>query len=440
MPSFTTTKMSGSEGKFPPGVFPIIELTPEMMLHIIGMVEEVDIDDVRNSDKRPTGQRTLISLSMTSKFFRERLAPRIFRTIVLLKRSEICNPDVSQFYAEIAQRNAFHNCDKFLKGFSYPPFWRSNSSLPGVLTITLADLMCNGKSRLRRLHIEGDSNTAMALHDNMERNRRQLVNLEEITIGLEMSFLLKYTLNVKPVSKKPYGGSLRPQNYIFRFRDFFARCRELPKLRTMELTVADLERSHGMAQINVPAIGLETFFGPDQSDCELIQMGFILKTIRTQPSLVEVHIPKIEDICIETLNDRNNLPCGEKYSNMLPASFIAIRAPLVKRVHVGRFSVVEIERNRAGSITLWQTLTLAPSKPRPSQDWRSICWHDRWDDWKEPIINMPMQNWAIWKTNLPLKVVHGDEEDRAAWIEEDAQGTAKFVVVDAACTRIDRID
>ncbi|KAK7543416.1 hypothetical protein JOL62DRAFT_616615 [Phyllosticta paracitricarpa] len=156
----------------------------------------------------------------------------------------------------------------------------------------------------------------MALHDNMERNMRQLINLEEMTIGLGMSFLLKHTPNVIRVSNKPYGGSLRPENYLFRFWDFFARCRELPMLRTMELTIANLEQSRRMAQINVPAMGLENLsisrssvrqpFGPNQSDCELIQMGCILKTIRTRPSLVKVHIPKIDDICIETLNDRNN--------------------------------------------------------------------------------------------------------------------------------------
>ncbi|KAK7531962.1 uncharacterized protein J3D65DRAFT_670610 [Phyllosticta citribraziliensis] len=489
--------------------FPLLRLDDHLLKCVIDKVVECDIEDgIKNGVWRPVYDeygipessrpyRALVSLAQVNKQLRRLVKPRLFRTVRVLRRG---HGDGTYCFS----RDAFqHNAPLVVGGrpgifstavlpeFKAPPVWlfKSTRSLAiHQFWQGSASWMTNGvkalleaPSSLRHLHLDADAKFAQNLEQSMTAQpAAALGDVTELIISIEMSFLLEHTPNVERLSNKTFSGCITISRQCSEpmIQKFYRLCQSLPKLRTLQLTVANFDRPF---RIDLPPLSLtslslsneefrshyfpgdwdhaEAAEGPADEDiyCKRVNMRFLVGMIRSQPGLVDAHIPRPEKI--DALDDDKwTWDWKGGLSDMLPAAIIAALVPTIQRVLVGRSSIVDIVR-REGEQTVLRLSgdsSAGDDDDNPRGDprfiadddsissgwpmWQPVpepCWHTLWDDWKEPILTMKhRRNVDILGATLTLSITHGEPDTKATAFIVDEEGRPTSVEVNLGNPRL----
>ncbi|KAK8184756.1 hypothetical protein BKA81DRAFT_436845 [Phyllosticta paracitricarpa] len=475
--------MSSESAPSPPQVlvrqqkrpFPLMKLYEVPLMCFVDQVANCDIEAeleyAQNGYTSTKPVRTLMSLSLVNKELRRLAKRRIFETVCLLRKRRTYLP-FQQHFAAVAQGDNLAISEQIMPLFTHPPvhlfgglkslaihqFWISGY-LSDVWTSKGIRRLLQAPNALRRLHIDGGTGIANMLEDVMaDQPAISFPHLTEITLSIEMTFMLEYTPNVQRVSNKAYSGLVfQPRVYpLSHVRLFLAACQRLPRLRILELTVADFDEYqlhdfHNAAIFQIPALSLETFAVTREAARSMdalmqetgednMPMGAIINMALSQPSVVELQVPEHGKILLGLSREDEDWDCDfhlRHLTDLLPAAVIAAKVPRIERIKVGCPWMVEILRDQ-GQISL--KFIPIPDPPRAGAE--SFCWFELWDHWKEPIINRPdrFSGPILEAGTLPVHIVHGDPEDRCAVfvLGEDRQPTS--IEVNLSNTRVDMIE
>ncbi|KAK7531965.1 uncharacterized protein J3D65DRAFT_605941 [Phyllosticta citribraziliensis] len=414
-------------------VFPILKLPNEILLKVADEVANADTDDtIQRRGRRP--KRTLMALSLVNKRLRSVCVERMFKTLSLLRKSEGRNQGLFQFYSGISQGNPMPHIAPFHERFGNAPlhlfsrlecfavhqFWQFTPNDFIWIPRTLMSIM-DSSNMLRCLHIDGGWSLAISLESEMNRRPVNLANVKEIVLSLEMCFLLQYTPNVERLSNKPYSGS--GLNYRQRFYNeeqvsqFFAVCQSLPKLKNMELTAVDFQ---GHSRFHLPRMSLETLTISSDTvrsehsplnASESVPLEDILRCIQKQPHLVEIRIPLPERVEMDFAEYVEQV---DERSDILPAAIIAVVAPKIQRIHVGRTSIFDVVKVKGKTIGFKHSTYFVPADQieLPLEVVKPICLQDEWDSWKEPLVYAQLQCAVPSEIFLDLEFAYGDDEER----------------------------
>ncbi|KAK8151581.1 hypothetical protein BC567DRAFT_213540 [Phyllosticta citribraziliensis] len=432
-------------------VFPILKLPNEILLKVADEVANADTDDaIQRRGRRP--KRTLMALSLVNKRLRSVCVERMFKTLSLLRKSEGRNQGLFQFYSGISQGNPMPHIAPFHERFGNAPlhlfsrlecfavhqFWQFTPNDFIWIPRTLMSIM-DSSNMLRCLHIDGGWSLAISLESEMNRRPVNLANVKEIVLSLEMCFLLQYTPNVERLSNKPYSGS--GLNYRQRFYNeeqvsqFFAVCQSLPKLKNMELTAVDFQ---GHSRFHLPRMSLETLTISSDTvrsehsplnASESVPLEDILRCIQKQPHLVEIRIPLPERVEMDFAEYVEQV---DERSDILPAAIIAVVAPKIQRIHVGRTSIFDVVKVKGKTIGFKHSTYFVPADQieLPLEVVKPICLQDEWDSWKEPLVYAQLQCAVPSEIFLDLEFAYGDDEERTVWIDWTKFGRPFAVIVD----------
>ncbi|KAK7510089.1 hypothetical protein IWZ03DRAFT_418732 [Phyllosticta citriasiana] len=394
---------------------------------------EAELEYAQNGYTSTKPVRTLMSLSLVNKELR-----RIFETVCLLWKRRAYLP-FQQHFAAVAQGDNLAISEQIMPLFTHPPVhlfgglkslaihqFRISGYLSDVWISKGIRRLLQAPNALRRLHIDGGTGIA-----NM---------LEDITLSIEMTFMLEYTLNIQRVSNKAYSGLIfQPRVYpLSHVRLFLAACQRLPRLRILELTVADFDEYqlhdfHNAAIFQIPALSLETFAVTREAARSMealmqetgednMPMGAIINMALSQPSVVELQVPEHGKILLGLSREDEDWDCDfhlRLLTDLLPAAVIAAKVPRIERIKVGRPWMVEIFRDQ-GQISL--KFIPIPDPPRAGPE------PDRFSG---PILEAG---------TLPVHIVHGDPEDGCAVfvLGEDRQPTS--IEVNLSNEHVDMIE
>ncbi|KAK7531963.1 uncharacterized protein J3D65DRAFT_605939 [Phyllosticta citribraziliensis] len=456
--------------------FRLLDLPDVILKVVIDQVVECDIEEATATDYTfPLPVRALMSLSQVNKSLRSLIKGRIFRTVFLLKRQggDRTYRDVQQRFSPLAQGRPYAISEEVMNIFCRPPvhlfagtsslaihqFWTRGYLSDVWISNGIIKLLQAPRS-LRRLHIDGDTKLANYMEDAMEvLPPIDFSTLTEVTISIEMTFLLKYMPNIQRLSNKAFSGveqdpRIYPMSHV---REFLDACRNRQKLKTLELTVADFDPYrrrdfHDPAMFRIPNLSLETLAitgeAPrsmsDTIDEDQLHMplGGIINMALSQKGLVELQIPWLGSLTLGLgANDaweEEGDPADRQFAlvDIVPAAIIAAKVPNLQRIKIRRDSMVEILR---GENKMVLKLTDVPVA-----DWsteRPASWFEQWDHWKEPLVNrQKVYNRAEEEVVLPLHVVHeGPDVHPARFItDEDHRPTRIEVNVDNP--RIDAVE
>ncbi|KAK8159094.1 hypothetical protein BKA80DRAFT_256281 [Phyllosticta citrichinensis] len=416
--------------------FRLLDLPDVILKVVIDYVVECDIEEAVAHSQAARSCRALMSLSLVNRQLRLNVRSRILRTVCLLRRRDRVAPDTIQKFAAVAQGSPHALSEEVMDIFCRPPahlfagtsslaihqFWTRGYHSDVWISKGIIKLLQAPRS-LRRLHIDGDTKLANYMEAAMETLPAiDFSTLTEVTISIEMAFLLKYMPNIQRLSNKAFSGiSFSPRVYpMSHVREFLDACRNRPKLNALELTVADFDPYrrkdfHNASMFQIPALSLETFAITGEAPRTMLgipklrmPIGGIINMALSQPGLVELQIPWETGVTLgldeadDWEDETDPSHCIRELIDMRLAAVIAAKVPGIKRVKVGRRSMIEIVRDQ-DQVKLKLSDILIPRL----YSHQTVSWYEFWDDWKEPAKNRPtFYSRGNQDVVLPLQMVH----------------------------------
>ncbi|KAK7510088.1 hypothetical protein IWZ03DRAFT_418731 [Phyllosticta citriasiana] len=413
---------------------PLLSLWNELLLILAEKVAEADTEDADTAEEQHITNLTRALISFSS--VNERLRPlslsqiRIFKTIYLLKNG-VWVP--TNFY--VSSRASPKETRIRASSFALHQFWASsNSTECASIAQGIKDIL-QAPTNLQCLHLDGEQSLAIFLEAEMEKAQFQFANLTEAIVSLEMSFLLKYMPKITRLSNKTHAGNNGTRVYTQTDKAaFYTHCRSLPRLKMFELTVADFEEN-AVFLVDIPDFGLETLAitrdasrcsnNPAVQDLQLVLINFLVKMALSQTSLTELRIPVSANIMVRSRVEHEEWEPNLDFVlvDVLPAAIIAAKVSSIKKIVVGRTSIINVLKKKEGL----SILELHHDPLQVSNGLRTNCWHEMWNSWTEPFLASQQTVVGELVREFVLWFVYGEPDEPAAKITREGKEGRQFV-------------
>ncbi|KAK7510190.1 uncharacterized protein IWZ02DRAFT_437313 [Phyllosticta citriasiana] len=287
----------------------------------------------------------------------------------------------------------------------------------------------------KTIYLLKNGSLAIFLEAEMEKAQFQFADLTEAIVSLEMSFLLKYMPKITRLTNKTHAGNNGTRVYTQTDKAaFYTHCRSLPRLKMFELTVADFEEN-AVFLVDIPDFGLETLAitrdasrcsnNPAVQDLQLVLINFLVKMALSQTSLTELRIPVSANIMVRSRVEHEEWEPNLDFVlvDVLPAAIIAAKVSSIKKIVVGRTSIINVLKKKEGL----SILELHHDPLQVSNGLRTNCWHEMWNSWTEPFLASQQTVVGELVREFVLWFVYGEPDEPAAKITREGKEGRQFV-------------
>ncbi|KAK8222663.1 hypothetical protein HDK90DRAFT_545086 [Phyllosticta capitalensis] len=335
----------------------LLQLPTELLLMILEEVAKISKHD-------------LIQVSMCCKQLRKDAEKFVFENVELISNVYEPNPNCAALAQGKHRVTRYDGVPKiFLE--TLPPFLEHTRSLAfhdffsvdGVafwrVAWDIAKLLLVPK-QLQALEIHVDDGTAMRLEYALEQKGVEFPHLQDITLSINLRFLLNYAPNVRRLSNRPRE-TWRSAKRRFEGREWqelFELCSELHWLETLDLYLGtEIPRDIKIPPLRIKKLRIakeRSLPSPGVPRTKFDFIDLLMPFIDTLPQLVTIELPETSETWSRW--PRHGLISSQgwddEYYFMMPCAIIALKFSHLDTIKVGKNTIKVKFDEEAGRVTV----------------------------------------------------------------------------------------